>query len=70
MFYIYIFIYGRILIMKKVLALLFASTLVLGACDDKNDDSKKESSSNSTDNVSVEKYEKKVKQQRNSRKIN
>ena len=26
--------------MKKVLALLFASTLILGACGDKNDESK------------------------------
>ena len=41
--------------MKKVLALLFASTLVLGACGDKNDESKNDSSSNSTDSVSVDK---------------
>ncbi|MEJ7250329.1 DUF5067 domain-containing protein, partial [Staphylococcus epidermidis] len=41
--------------MKKVLALLFASTLILGACGDKNDESKNDSSSNSTDSVSVDK---------------
>ena len=47
--------YRRILIMKKLLGLLFASTLILGACGGHKDSSESDSSNKSSDSVSVDK---------------
>ena len=41
--------------MKKLLGLLFASTLILGACGGHKDSSESDSSNKSSDSVSVDK---------------
>ena len=56
--------------MKKLLGLLFASTLILGACGGHKDSSESDSSNKSSDSVSVDKSNDSEKLTQNSKMIN